>query len=87
VSMRSIPSSSARRRTRLASSGSSGGPQMPLPVIRMAPKPRRRTSRSPPMVKVSMASTLATGRFSYAAEPVSTRPRRRRFSAVSVRLR
>ena len=33
---------------------------MPSPVIRMAPKPRRWTSRSPPMVKVSMRLTLAT---------------------------
>src|SRR5690349_15558680 len=40
VSMRSTPSSRARRRTRGASSGSL--------TIRMAPKPRRRTSSSPP---------------------------------------
>ena len=38
----------------LASSGSSGGPQMPSPVMRIAPNPRRPTSRSPPIVKVSM---------------------------------
>src|SRR5215208_3740895 len=55
-----MPSSTTRRRSRFASSGSSGGPQIPGPVIRMAPNPRRWTSRSPPMVKVSMRLTLAT---------------------------
>src|SRR5918994_763258 len=53
-----MPSSTTRRRTRSASSGSSGEPQMPRPVIRIAPKPRRWTSRSPPMVNVSIRLTL-----------------------------
>src|SRR5829696_9000918 len=35
---------------------------MPWPVMRMAPKPRRRTSRSPPMVNVLIAQTLPGGR-------------------------
>src|SRR6266481_3097090 len=42
------PSSIARRRTAIAAAGSLGGPQIPSPVIRMAPKPRRLTVSSPP---------------------------------------
>src|SRR5882757_5018831 len=49
VSMTLIPSSAARRKTLMASFRSLGGPQTPLPVILMAPKPRRLTGRSPPM--------------------------------------
>ncbi len=48
MSMKLTPSSIARRNTAFASSRSAGGPQMPSPVIRMAPKPRRLTVRSPP---------------------------------------
>ena len=47
MSISCTSSSTARRSTRIASSRSSGGPQMPSPVMRMAPKPRRFTSRSP----------------------------------------
>ena len=47
VSMKSTPSSTARRTTRMHSSRSSGSPQMPGPVSRMAPKPRRCTVLSP----------------------------------------
>ena len=43
MSMKLTPSSTARRTTRLASSRSFGSPQMPEPVIRMAPKPSRYT--------------------------------------------
>src|SRR5215207_2558775 len=50
--MRLMPSSIARLSTALASSGSSGSPQMPSPVIRMAPKPMRITLRSPPRLNV-----------------------------------
>ena len=39
---------------RTAVAGSSGGPQMPSPVMRMAPKPRRMTGRSPPSLKVPL---------------------------------
>ena len=46
------PSSTLRRRTRTAESGSLGGPQIPSPVMRMAPKPRRRTLNSPHSAKV-----------------------------------
>src|SRR3954466_13795046 len=40
--MKLTPSSSARWSTAIASSRSSGSPQIPSPVIRIAPKPRRR---------------------------------------------
>src|SRR5688500_5835071 len=53
--MKSTPSSGRRWRTRMASSWSRGGPQMPSPVMRMAPNPRRVTSRSPPIVNVPAA--------------------------------
>src|SRR2546427_4316688 len=46
--MKLTPSSTARRRTAIAAAGSLGGPQIPSPVIRMAPKPRRCTVSSPP---------------------------------------
>src|SRR3954449_12674465 len=49
------PSSTARRSTACAVSTSSGRPQIPGPVRRMAPKPRRLTSRSPAIVKVPEA--------------------------------
>src|SRR5256885_1558050 len=56
--MRLMPRSTARRRTAMASSRSSGGPQMPSPVMRMAPKPRRRTVRSP---RVMVSSRVVVG--------------------------
>ncbi len=43
MSIRSTPSSTARRSTLMHSSWSLGGPQTPLPVICMAPNPRRWT--------------------------------------------
>src|SRR6266481_7173810 len=46
--MKLISSSTARRRTANAALGSLGGPQMPSPVRRIAPKPRRCTEISPP---------------------------------------
>src|ERR1035437_9861068 len=46
--MKLTPRSTARRRTLSASSGSAGSPQMPDPVMRIAPKPRRLTVVSPP---------------------------------------
>src|SRR3954453_8454650 len=49
------PSSTARRRTACAVSTSSGRPQMPGPVRRIAPKPRRFTSSSPAIAKVPEA--------------------------------
>ena len=48
MSMRFMPISIARLSKALASAGSSGSPQNPGPVMRIAPKPIRFTSRSPP---------------------------------------
>src|SRR5713226_1641075 len=46
--MKLMSSSTARRRTANAPLRSFGGPQMPSPVRRIAPKPRRCTEISPP---------------------------------------
>src|SRR6266849_462175 len=46
--MKLTSSSTARRRTAKAPLRSFGGPQMPSPVSRIAPKPRRCTEISPP---------------------------------------
>src|SRR3954447_26874135 len=59
VSMKFTPSSTARCSTRRHSSGSSGSPQMPRPVRRIAAKPSRFTVSSPPMSKVPDAATIA----------------------------
>ena len=58
MSMKLMPSSTARRNTRLASSWSDGGPQTPSPVMRIEPKPMRLTVRSPPMSIVPAASVV-----------------------------
>src|SRR3954467_9528579 len=57
------PSSTARRRTAWARSTPAGRPQMPGPVSRMAPKPRRLTSSSPaiPNVPEAVAVGMAGG--------------------------
>src|SRR5271165_3600102 len=49
--MKSTPRSGWRFSVRIASARSSGGPQTPLPTMRMAPKPSRLTSNFPPMRK------------------------------------
>ncbi|CAO5170296.1 exported hypothetical protein [Frankia sp. AiPs1] len=54
MSMKVTPRSTARRRTARACSGSAGGPQIPGPVIRIAPNPRRVTGRSPPSRNVPL---------------------------------
>src|SRR6202521_2417997 len=56
--MKLMPSSSARRSTRLDSSRSAGSPQIPSPVMRIAPKPNRLTGRSPPMSMVPASAAL-----------------------------
>src|SRR5258706_15735575 len=72
--MKLTPNSMARRRTAIAVAGSLGGPQIPSPVRRMAPKPRRLTVSSPPkeivpaaaanrLVVVSLISILQRPRF------------------------
>src|SRR5262245_3387006 len=53
--MKFTPSSTTRRNTALATSRSGGSPQMPGPVIRIAPKPMRCTVRSPPTSMVPEA--------------------------------
>src|SRR5258708_29107970 len=57
--MKLTPSSTARCTTRTAVGTSDGGPQMPGPVMRIAPKPSRFTSRSPPSVIWPAALALA----------------------------
>src|SRR5580700_6838097 len=54
--MRSTPNSTARRRTLTHSARSAGSPQMPGPVILMAPNPNRCTVESPSW-NVPLAST------------------------------
>src|SRR5579872_4046175 len=54
--MKWTPSSTARRRTASARLRSRGGPQMPSPVRRIAPKPRRCTESSPPSETVPAAA-------------------------------
>src|SRR6185436_4484728 len=52
--MKLTPNSTARRRTAIAVAGSLGCPQIPSPVRRMAPKPRRLTVSSPPRAIVPL---------------------------------
>ncbi len=59
MSMKLTPSSTARRSTACASSRSGGSPQIPRPVIRIAPNPRRLTVRSPPMSIVPASAAVA----------------------------
>src|SRR5258705_6703464 len=56
--MKLTPSSTVRRSTALASSRLAGSPQIPSPVTRMAPNPRRLTVRSPPTAVVPAAPAL-----------------------------
>src|SRR5688500_13548765 len=58
--MKFTPSSTARRRRSLAASGFLGRPQIPAPVIRIAPKPSRLTVRSPPTSTVPAAPASAS---------------------------
>ena len=56
--MKFTPRSTARRSTDFAASGSGGSPQMPFPVMRIAPKPSRLTVRSPPTSIVPAAPAV-----------------------------
>jgi len=56
VSMKFTPFATACRNTFFAASRSAGQPQMPLPTMRIAPKPIRLTVRSPPIVSVPAAA-------------------------------
>src|SRR5437588_8013841 len=60
--MKLTPRSMARRRTAIAAAASFGGPQIPSPVIRMAPKPIRWTLSAPPSDTVPLE---AAGRFPF----------------------
>src|SRR5712692_10806782 len=48
--MKLIPNSTARHKTRMAPARSAGSPQIPFPVIRIAPQPNRVTRRSFPIM-------------------------------------
>src|ERR1700722_406121 len=54
--MKLTPNSTARRRTAIAAARSFGGPQIPSPVRRIAPKPRRLTVSSSPSLMVPAAA-------------------------------
>src|SRR5215472_6654000 len=56
VSIRFTPSSTARLRTFSAFCLSLGQPQIPSPVMRIAPKPSRLTVESPPKAKVGFVA-------------------------------
>src|SRR5487761_1238727 len=56
--MKLTPSSTARRSVALAFSRSGGSPQMPWPVIRIAPNPSRLTVMSPPTSMVPASAAL-----------------------------
>src|SRR6266702_134306 len=56
--MKLTPSSTTRRSVAMAWSRLGGSPQMPGPVIRMAPNPMRLTVRSPPTSMVPAAAAV-----------------------------
>src|SRR5271155_5834607 len=58
--MKSTPRAGRRRKVFSASARSAGGPQIPRPTMRIAPKPRRLTSKAPPMRKRPDSSALVT---------------------------
>ena len=60
MSMKSTPRSAARRSTRIASPRSAGSPQMPEPVICMAPYPRRATATLPPIANTPLANAVSS---------------------------
>jgi hypothetical protein len=66
------PSSTARRKTFFAFSRSGGQPQIPSPVSRIAPKPRRLTNRSPPNKNVSSLLLALAAVISFGNPPVRT---------------
>src|SRR5260370_6804115 len=82
--------SSKRLRTRLHSAGSLGPPQIPSPVIRMAPKPRRFTVSSPAIEKVPAAAAFGVGMRDWIPRPRARIPEKvaaqERWSAVRCQL-
>src|SRR5436190_24131515 len=83
--MKLTPSSTARRSTSLARPGSTGEPQIPSPVSRIAPNPRRRTSRSPPKVMVPAAEASVVSRATLARYPRGRRAKPALFLLVRER--
>src|SRR5262249_23540857 len=65
--MKLTPSSTARRRTAIASVRFLGGPQMPSPVRRIAPNPRRYAETSPP--SKTLPAKLADISFAFIIPP------------------
>src|ERR1044072_6662752 len=80
--MRFAPSSTARFRTRFASSRSFGQPQMPSPVIRIAPHPSRFTVRPPPILKVLLIFDSAPNKDGIPVTDNPTPPARLNFANV-----
>src|SRR5262245_10518525 len=78
--MKFTPSSTARCSTRRAACGSLGSPHTCGPVTRIAPKPRRLTRRSPPIVMVPAAAALTADRsfMAFSSGPVGAVPRQTR---------
>src|SRR5438046_5084273 len=76
VSIKLTPSSTARLRTLSAFPRSGGQPQIPSPVTRIAPKPRRLTVRSPPNFQVGFVAMFDDADGSapkIASDPLATR--------------
>src|SRR4051812_32308269 len=76
--MKFTSSSTTRRSRAIAPSLSAGSPQMPGPVIRMAPKPRRLTAMSP---SVNCPAAAAEG--ALIAIAADSTPTRRAYTARS----
>src|SRR5579859_6878220 len=74
--MKLTPSSTTRRSVAMACSRLGGSPQIPDPVIRIAPKPMRLTVRSPPtsMVPAAAAVGCALTPYLLKAVPDKTKP-------------
>src|SRR5258708_4369217 len=58
--MKSTPSSTARRNTRIASARSAGSPQIPGPVMRIAPYPSRVIATLPPRENTPLAAAASS---------------------------
>src|SRR5665811_2090025 len=67
--MKLTPNAGRRRSTPRAASRSAGGPQTSSPTIRIAPKPSRLTSSSPPILNVPACAAFGFMRRSLGARP------------------
>src|SRR5271156_4331749 len=70
--MKLTPSSTTRRSVAMACSRLGGSPQTPGPVIRIAPKPRRLTVRSPPTSMVPAAAAVGCALTPYLLMPTGS---------------